>query len=252
MNTLLKVIRLAKIISITGKGGTGKSTISALLAITLSKKGRVLVVDADPNSNVNELLGLPVKATVGGVRESALKEQGITKQEYIRFHIEDAISEGDNIDLIVMGRPEGRGCYCFANSMIRDYTDTIMNDYDFVIIDNEAGLEHLSRRTTVRSDFVLIVSDSFRATECAARIIDLAKEVEIDVGKVFLILNKAAKQASEKTENLIKEKGIEVIARIPSDPRITEADENSVPLSKIGKESDMVRAVEGIVERMVG
>jgi len=150
-------------IAITGKGGTGKTTFASLLVKHLStKSATVLAVDADPNSNLDARLGMHVEQTIGDLREDLLKEHfpaGVAKSELIEYQIRLALVEGDTFDLIAMGRPEGPGCYCYINNVLRDVLDRLSVNYDYVVIDNEAGMEHLSRRTTRDVDVLFIMSD---------------------------------------------------------------------------------------------
>ena len=155
-------------IAIAGKGGTGKTTIAGLLIKLLKEEGRgpILAIDADPASNLNTVLGLPLERTVGDIREDTSDkaragklEAGIAKQDLLDYEINSSIVESDGVDLLAMGRPEGPGCYCAANNMLRTIVDRISASYDIVVIDNEAGLEHLSRRTTRDVDVLLVVSD---------------------------------------------------------------------------------------------
>ena len=152
------------IVAVAGKGGVGKSTISALLVRMLSEEGMILAVDADPNSNLGMKLGLEVHGTIGGVREGLLDKGGqppkdMSKQEYLRLKLQEVLAEGEGFDLLTMGRPEGPGCYCYVNNLLRVFVDQLMERYPHVIIDNEAGMEHLSRRTAKRMDLLLLVSD---------------------------------------------------------------------------------------------
>ena len=150
-------------IAVAGKGGTGKTTIASLAVRYLVKKGEtpVLVVDADPNSNMGQTLGIEVPITVGSAREQGFAGDrdipgGMTKDQFVEYKMQEALAEGEGFDLLTMGRPEGAGCYCFANNIIRRYMDGLAGDYRHVIMDNEAGLEHLSRRTTRKTDVLLV------------------------------------------------------------------------------------------------
>ncbi len=184
-------------IAIAGKGGVGKSTIAALLIRALHERtGKVIMaVDADPNSNLGEKLGLKVEHTIGELREDLLKNAdnipaGQSKQEYVEFQMKLAMVEGEGIDLLTMGRQEGPGCYCYINNILRTFLDMAMDDYEYVVIDNEAGMEHLSRRTTKSMDILLLVSDSTKVgLETAARLLALAKEMGLEVKRSVLFVN---------------------------------------------------------------
>ena len=189
-------------IAVAGKGGTGKTTLAGLLIRRLAedRAGPILAIDADPASNLNTVLGLPLEKTVGDVREETsekaranLLEAGIAKRDLLDYEINSSVVEGVGVDLLAMGRPEGPGCYCAANNMLRAIIDAIADSYPWVVIDNEAGLEHLSRRTTRDVDVLLIVSDAtVRGITTAGRIAALLTELKTKVGKHYLIVNRAA------------------------------------------------------------
>src|SRR3989338_8369324 len=183
---------MAYVIALAGKGGTGKTTIAALTIRYLIEKKRkpVLAVDADSNSCLNEALGVPVHATIGQLREESLaavrsgaeRPGGMSMEQLFDYQVQQAIIEAKGFDLMVMGRPEGPGCYCAANNIIRKYTDKLSETYTYVVIDNEAGMEHLSRRTTHKVDLLLIISDpTVRGIKTARRIDGLVKELALDV-----------------------------------------------------------------------
>lgn len=183
------------LIAVAGKGGVGKSTISALLVRSLAHKGTVLAVDADPNSNLGQKLGTDVPGTIGGVREGLLTKQGqlprdMSKQEYLKIKLRQILAEGDTFDLLTMGRPEGPGCYCYVNNLLRVFVDQLMDSYDHVVIDNEAGMEHLSRRTSKSMDLLVLVSDPTQVgVRTAVRLSELADELDLKVGRKLLIIN---------------------------------------------------------------
>ena len=173
-------------IAVAGKGGTGKTTLSGLLTryLVQHKGGKILTIDADPSSNLHLVLGLPLAQTVGDIREDAREamQPGMSRQDWLSYTVRMAVEEGDDFDLLAMGRPEGQGCYCAANHMLRSIIDGINAGYDFVVMDNEAGMEHLSRRTTRDVDHLLLVSDaSQRGMAAAEAMLSLSKELEINV-----------------------------------------------------------------------
>ena len=188
---------MSRRMAVAGKGGVGKSTISAMLVRALHERtGKVVMaVDADPNSNLGEKLGVKVERTIGHLREELLRHAdslppGQSKQEYVQYQMRLALVEGEGFDLLSMGRPEGQGCYCYINNILRTFLDLAMDSYDFVVIDNEAGMEHLSRRTTRGMDVLLLVSDPTKVgIETAARLLALAQEMELDVRRSVLIIN---------------------------------------------------------------
>lgn len=212
-------------IAVAGKGGTGKTTIAAFLVgyLRAQRAGSVLAIDADPNSNLNQAVGLELNGTVVGILDkvASLKDGGLpagmTKDRFIEYEIQNVISEADGFDLLAMGRPEGPGCYCYANTVLRGIIEKLANAYDFTVVDNEAGMEHLSRRTTRAIDAFFIISDFSRiGIRSAKRISDLAKEMELKVGNEFLIVNMARGDIGPlKTE--IDKNGLNLAGVIPFD-----------------------------------
>lgn len=186
-------------IAIAGKGGTGKTTVAALLVRLIKEEnlGSILAVDADPNSNLAEFLGIKVKDTIGSILDEIASNPGniptgVSKDRFIEYRIQTAIQEQDGFDILTMGRPEGPGCYCYVNNVLRNIVSKLVKDYDYIIIDNEAGLEHLSRRTTREANVLIIVSDITPAgLRAAQRIYDLVKELNIKTKKNFLIINRS-------------------------------------------------------------
>ena len=184
-------------IAIAGKGGTGKTTIAALMVRLLKEKkvGSILAVDADPNNNLSEALGLEVKKTIGSILDEVCLHpekipSSMSKDRFIEYQVQTSITEGDGFDVLAMGRPEGPGCYCYVNNLLRNITGKLIKDYDYVVIDNEAGFEHLSRRTTRACDALVVVSDATPVgLKAAQRISDLVKELNIKSKKNLLIIN---------------------------------------------------------------
>ncbi|MBO5654351.1 MAG: AAA family ATPase [Candidatus Methanomethylophilaceae archaeon] len=183
------------IIAFAGKGGVGKSTISSQLIRNLAKKSLVLAVDADPNSNLGEKLGIEAFGTIGGIRNDLVADpdqvpSSVSKQDYILTKVQQTVGEGDNVDLLVMGRPEGEGCYCFVNDILRNCFGDMIPKYRYTVIDNEAGMEHLSRKVLPRADVLVLVSDpTFTGVRTAARLSQLADEVGVKVGRRILVIN---------------------------------------------------------------
>ena len=182
-------------IAVAGKGGTGKTTLSGLLVRYLIEHdaGKVLAIDADPSSNLHLVLGLSLAQTVGDIREDARDgvQPGMSRQDWLSYAVRMAVEEGDDCDLLAMGRPEGQGCYCAANHMLRTIIDGISAGYDYVVMDNEAGMEHLSRRTTRDVDHLLLVTDaSLRGLVAAEAMVGLSKELDIDVRHTYLVVNR--------------------------------------------------------------
>ena len=185
-------------IALAGKGGVGKTSLAGLLIRYLIKHGKtpVMAIDADANANLNEVLGVEVENTIGEVREEILGRDGaqpggMSKETYFEMMIHQLVEENKGFDLLVMGRPEGPGCYCFVNNLIRKYSDELSEKYPIIVTDNEAGLEHMSRRTTQNTDLLLVVSDpSQRGIKTAKRVLDLADELKLNIKKTALIVNR--------------------------------------------------------------
>jgi CO dehydrogenase maturation factor len=221
-------------IAVAGKGGTGKTTLAALLIRCLREEGAgsILAIDADPASNLNSVLGLPLDKTVGDIREdtadkarSGKLEAGVSKQDILDYEINDSLVEGDGVDLLAMGRPEGPGCYCAANNMLRTIVDRMTKAYDWVVIDNEAGLEHLSRRTTRDVDVLLIVSDpTLRGITTAGRVVELISELKTRIGRHYLIINRVAGDLTPELQAAIAQHGLNLVGTIPLDPLVAEYD----------------------------
>lgn len=248
---------MAKSIALAGKGGTGKTTVAGMLIKYLVKTGRspVLAVDADSNANLNEVLGLEVEDTLGNAREEMKKgivPDGMTKDVFMSMKLQQAVVEEDGFDLIVMGQPEGPGCYCAANTLLTNFLDKLIGNYPYVVMDNEAGMEHVSRLTTSNVDILLIVADtSRRGLQAAIRINDLAKKLNIGVGKSYLIINQAREEPSDTVLKIIKDKGPELIGTIPEDTTVYEYDLNGRPTVEIPEDNPAIRAAFEIFAKII-
>ncbi|MBI3362716.1 MAG: AAA family ATPase [Chloroflexi bacterium] len=255
-------------IALAGKGGTGKTTVAALLVRHLVRRrlGTVLAIDADPSSNLNLVLGLPLTITVGDIREEMLAGvqrgsvgTGITRHDFLKSEIRLAVEEGDRVDLLAMGRPEGQGCYCPVNHMLREIIDGLGRAYDFIVIDNEAGMEHLSRRTTRDVDCLLVVTDpTVRGVKAAEGIVKLASDLQINVGRVMLVVNRvegelppALRQTLDGLNTAGSLQGIELAGLIPADPRVGEFDAVGRPLVELEGTSPAAKAIEALAEKLV-
>jgi len=243
-------------IAITGKGGTGKTTFAALLIKYLSaKNGTTLAVDADPNSNLDARLGLRVEQTIGDLREDLLAESfpsGVPKSELIEYQIRLALVEGDTFDLIAMGRPEGPGCYCYINNVLRDVIDRLSDNYDYVVIDNEAGMEHLSRRTTRDVDVLFIMSDvTVLGITTASRIKLLAKDLNLVIGKTFLVLNELRNSIPASIQDQIQQQELDLIGAVPMDVLIEEYAVHGKSLFELPDDSTAFQAVSEIAGRTI-
>ncbi|MBI0582793.1 MAG: AAA family ATPase [Methanomassiliicoccus sp.] len=248
---------MAFTIAVAGKGGVGKSTLSALLVREMSSRSGkvVLAVDADPNSNLGEKLGVAVERTIGDLREDLLKRSeelagGGSKHEAVMYHLRLAMVEGREFDLVTMGRSEGRGCYCYINNLLRTYLDDVMDDYPYVVIDNEAGMEHLSRRTCRRMDVLLVVSDATTVgLTTAGRILTLAREMELDIGAAVLIINRVRGELPPALRDAVPQ-GFSSVVLIPHDPAVEELAASGGPLSRLPPDSPAVNAVRGLAREL--
>jgi len=254
---------MTKTIAIAGKGGTGKTSVAALLIKLLSQKGLVLAVDADPSTNLNQALGLPLddSKTVGRIREKMTEDvsQGrlsptITKQEYLFGKIVESLAESKGFDLLAMGRPEGPGCYCASNEFLRASLDRLVKDYkyNYIVMDCEAGMEHISRQTTRDVDVLLIMSDpTIRGVTAAARMKQLIGELRTKVGEVGLIVNRVKGELSPEIKKAIDESGLQVIALIPEDPNVAGLEMKGRPLTELPQESPLQLKVKEIARSLL-
>ena len=243
---------MSKTIAMAGKGGVGKTTITGLLVRYLKEKGLtpVLAVDADSNANLHEVLGLDQPPTLGDAREE-MKSVGaqapgaMTKDMLIEMRVNQALVEETGYDMLVMGRPEGPGCYCAANTVLSASLDKLLDNYPFIVIDNEAGLEHLSRVVAKRIDILIIVSDpSRRSIETAIRVRDLVKSLPIELGRDFLIVNQApGGKLPQPTLARLEEAGMNLLAVIPDDEELAHLDAGGEPTAvRLGDDSPVVKA----------
>jgi CO dehydrogenase maturation factor len=244
-------------IALAGKGGTGKTTISGLLVKYLTVRGKtpVLAVDADSNANLNEVLGLKVADTLGNAREEMKKgvvPGSMTKDVFMSMKLEQAVVEAPGYDLVVMGQPEGAGCYCAANTLLTGFLERLTDNYPYMVIDNEAGMEHISRLTTKNVDILLIVSDtSRRGLQAAIRINSLAKDLKIGVGESHIIINRCREYPSGEILGMIKEAGLKFAGTIPEDSTLYEYDLNGRPTIEMPSDNIVVKAAFDIFERIV-
>jgi CO dehydrogenase maturation factor len=243
-------------IAVAGKGGTGKTTLSGLLVRYLVQHNgsKILAIDADPSSNLHLVLGLPLTQTVGDIREDArgAAQPGMSRQDWLGYAVRMAVEEGDDFDLLAMGRPEGQGCYCAANHMLRSIIDGINAGYDFVVMDNEAGMEHLSRRTTRDVDHLLLVSDaSARGMAAAEAMVALSKELEINVRNTHLVINRVIGDLPEVLRERAGHMGPPLLATLPYDPLLVEFDAQGRPLVGLPEDALMSRAVADLARQLV-
>jgi len=257
-------------IAVAGKGGVGKTTLSALVIKYLVEKrqGATLAIDADPSSNLNMVLGLDLEWTVGEIREDMLTQVkasltsggaamgtlpgGLNKRDYLDYHIRSAMAEGGNFDMIAMGRSEGQGCYCAVNHNLREVIDHISRNYAYVVIDNEAGMEHLSRRTTRDVQHLLIISDpSQRGLVAAERIAAFRKELDIRIENAYLILNRLPGEMPPALAERIAAMDVPLLGVIPADEELTSFEYSGKPLVELGDDSPVYQAVGAMLEKIL-
>jgi CO dehydrogenase maturation factor len=257
-------------IALAGKGGVGKTTIAGMVIKYLiqSQPGAVLAIDADPSSNLNMVLGLDLEWTVGDIREDILTQVksslgatgaalgtmpgGVTKREYLDYEIRSALSEGERFDLIAMGRSEGPGCYCAVNHNLRDVVDSISKNYRYVVIDNEAGMEHLSRRTTRDVQHLLIVSDpTQRGIVAAERIAGYRKALGINIENAYLIVNRLPGVLPGALQERIVLLDIPLLGVIPNNSELATMEFSGEPLINLGDESPVYQSVAGMMDSIL-
>lgn len=248
---------MSKVIAFAGKGGVGKTTVAALVVRYLSLAGKtpVLAVDADPNSNLGETLGLEVTATIGDIRENYMKDpqgipSGMDKVNYLETLVEQALIEKPAFDLLVMGRQEGQGCYCMVNNILNKFTDKLAGSYKYMVVDNEAGMEHLSRRTSGKVDMLFLVTDySLRGLRAVGRINGMLAGLNLDVKQLGLIVTRAPEQLNAAFLGEAEEIGIPLAAIIPDDPALLEFDMEKRSLLELPEASPSVAAVNRLLTK---
>lgn len=252
---------MALSIAVAGKGGTGKTTLAGMIVRTLIDRGEipVLAVDADPNANLNVALGMDVEKTIGELREDLLERirdlpPGMTKDTYLELGIQECLCEGGGVDLLVMGPGEGQHCYCAVNHVLRRYMDRLQDSYPYVVMDNEAGLEHLSRTTTQDVDVLLVTStDTPVALRSAARIGELVDRLDLRVGKRYLVINHLHGIEAERVRELVEngEVGLELLGSIPRDEGILNASWQGESLMALPEDASALAAVGEMLDRIL-
>ena len=247
---------MSLIVGMAGKGGVGKTTLAGLAARYLAQTGRrpVLAIDADPNANLADVLGMEYTTTLSEAREEMKSSSGdvsITKDRLIELRTQEAIVEGHDIDLLVMGQPEGSGCYCAANSVLAAVLEKALKNYPYQVIDNEAGMEHISRLTARYMDIFYVVSDaSRRGLTAALRIWSLVEELKITVRRKYMILNRVRGEVPPVVMDIITRDKIDLAGTIPDDMAIYEADQAARPTSELAAQSSpAVAAAHEIFEK---
>ncbi len=254
---------MAHTIALAGKGGVGKTTICGMLIEYLCEKksGPVLAVDADANSNLNEVLGVEVETTLGEIRETIARAEtsstnpipaGMTKADYAEMMFSSALTEGDDYDLLVMGRTQGKGCYCYVNGILTTQVTKYAKNYRYIVVDNEAGLEHLSRGILPQVDTILLVSDcSRRGVQAAGRLGEMIDELKLGAKEVGLIINRApGGQLNPGVMEEIEKYHLKLMGVVPHDDTVYEYDAEGKPSVTVPADSPVKQAVHQIFDRL--
>ena len=246
-------------IAVAGKGGVGKTTTCGMLIDYLCKKGNgpVLVVDADANSNLNEVLGVEVETSLGAIREEMANAElkgtipkGMTKADYADFKFNSAIIEEDDFDMLVMGRTQGKGCYCYVNGVLKTQVDKYAKNYSYIVIDNEAGLEHVARGTLPHVDTMLLISDcSRRGIQAVARIAEMIREMNLNPARMGLIVNRAPEgKLDDGVKAEIEKHGLTLLGVLPHSEAVYRCDCDGEPSSKLPDSEPVKTALKGIMQ----
>ena len=247
---------MAHVIAVAGKGGVGKTTLCGMLIQYLCEKGKgpILAVDADANSNLNEVLGVEVETTLGDVREEIARAEpaGMSKADYAERRFEDALVEDDDFDLLVMGRTQGKGCYCFVNGLLQTQLAKYQNNYPYIVVDNEAGMEHISRGVLPSMQTAILVSDcSRRGVQAVGRIAELIKECDMHPDKVGLIINRApGGKLNDGIKEEIEKQGLHLLGVVPQDETVYEYDCEGKPTASLPENNPVKMALREIVDKL--
>lgn len=254
---------MAHVIAVAGKGGVGKTTLTGLIIQYLGEKGKgpILAVDADANSNLNEVLGVKVEATLGDVREEVARSEmakdnpipaGMTKADYMEFKFDDALVEDNDFDLLVMGRTQGKGCYCFVNGLLQAQLQRLEKNYPYIIVDNEAGMEHISRGVLPSMQTAILGSDcSRRGVQAVGRIAKLIEECDMHPRQIGLIINRAPGGVlNEGTKQEIENQGLHLLGVVPQDETVFDYDCEGKPTINLPEDSPVKKAIREIVDKL--
>ena len=248
-------------IAVAGKGGVGKTTICGMLIdyLCASGKGPVLVVDADANANLNEVLGVQAETTLGTIREEMAQAElkktipaGMTKADYAEYKFNSALIEEDDFDMLIMGRTQGKGCYCYVNGVLKTQMDKYAKNYNYIVMDNEAGLEHVARGTLPHVDTMLLISDcSRRGIQAAGRVAEMIGEMELKPGRMGLIVNRAPGGTLDPgTREEIEKQGLTLYGVLPQNEAIYRCDCEGSPSSKLPAEDPTKQALKSVLQSL--
>jgi CO dehydrogenase maturation factor len=244
-------------VALGGKGGTGKTTIAGLLIRYMINHNMkpVLAIDADSNSNLNDVLGVTVEETLSDAREMMKTDvpSGMTKDVFMAMKVEQSLVEGEGFDLIAMGRPEGSGCYCAANNLLSSCIDRLMKNYEYLVVDNEAGMEHFSRLTQKDIDLLLVVSDpSRRGLTAGCRIAELVRTLPVRVGETVLLVNQVETEPDSWPEDVMATFGKERIIVLPEDRLLAKFDSEGKPTVTLPDDASIIKATESMFDSLLG
>lgn len=250
---------MGKVIAVAGKGGTGKTTMSCLVTryLTKSEYSPILAIDADPNSNLGETMGIEIEKTVGDIRENFMKDPqglppGMDKVNYLELLMNQVLIERKDFDLLVMGRQEGTGCYCMVNNILNRFSEQLSKNYKYLVVDNEAGMEHLSRRTSGRVDMLLMVTDySLRGLRALRRIHDMIGGLKLDIHDIGMVVTRAPERLNDAFMKEATEIGIPILGIIPDDSLLMDFDMEQKSLMDLPDESSSVLAVEKMMNTIM-
>ena len=254
---------MAHVIAVAGKGGVGKTTLCGMLIQYLCEKGKgpILAVDADANSNLNEVLGVKVETTLGDVREEIARAEmasenpipaGMSKADYAERRFEDALVEDDDFDLLFMGRTQGKGCYCFVNGLLQTQLAKYQNNYPYIVVDNEAGMEHISRGVLPSMQTAILVSDcSRRGIQAVGRIAELIRECDMHPNTIGLIVNRApGGKLNDGIKEEIENQGLHLLGVVPQDETVYEYDCEGKPTAALPEDNPVKKALREIVDKL--
>ena len=250
---------MSSVIAMAGKGGVGKTTVSALVVRYFTKhlNDPVLAIDADPNSNLGETLGLTIEKTVGDIREDFMKDpqgvpSGMDKVLYLEMLMNQVLIEQNDFDLLVMGRQEGQGCYCMVNNILNRFSEELESNYKYLLVDNEAGMEHLSRRSSGKVDMLIMVTDyALRGLRAVGRINEMLDGLKLDVRQKGLVVNRAPDQLNQAFLDEVAQIGVPLLCTIPQDDNLLEFDMARRSMLELPDDSPAVVAVDSLMEKVM-